>query len=75
MCTCISKMQKDLIGKDYHKKKIQKATLVSASIFFTGEVKTTSDLELELEGVKKIYKTKAIHDYCPFCGEKYPKKS
>lgn len=74
MCKCISNLEKDLIGKEYHKKKIVKAELISASLFFTGEVKTVSDLEIHIEGVKKTYKTKAIHEFCPFCGIKYPTK-
>jgi NADH pyrophosphatase NudC (nudix superfamily) len=77
MCNCISKMEKDLIGTEYHKRKILKAELTSVSLLFSSmKFETTSTIELTLEGIKKITKTNAVHVFCPFCGEKYnPQKN
>jgi hypothetical protein len=74
MCKCIKNLEKKMVGNLHKGKKIIKAEYISAALLFedsfTG-IKSTSQLELTVEGLKKPVIQTMVHTYCPFCGEKY----
>jgi hypothetical protein len=74
MCNCIKEIEDKMVGRDHKGKKIKEAQLISAAIMFGDfKTRTVSEMELTLEGQKKIAKQNIIHSYCPFCGKEYPK--
>ena len=74
MCKCISNLEKKMIGREVKKKKVIKASFISAALMFEpiAQMRTISQMELYFEGQKKPLIQNVIHGYCPLCGEKYP---
>ena len=72
MCNCISKLQKDMVGRQFKGKKIAKAEFVSAAFIGPNfELKATGELELLFDDGKKKGKQSVVYTFCPFCGIKY----
>ena len=62
------------VGSGTKRRKVVKATLVSGGLIFGANpaFRTSSIIECELDGQKKPFEQNIIHNYCPFCGKKYP---
>lgn len=78
MCKCISELNLKMIGTMHKNKKVIKAEYISAAFIIekkngthTPMLKSTSEIELTLEGRTKPVIQNMVHTYCPFCGEKY----
>lgn len=73
MCNCIKKLETDLVGRMFNRKKVVKAKLSGSFIIVgTSDPETHSEIELTLEGQKKTVIKPVSHFYCPICGIKYP---
>ena len=79
MCECVKELEKKTLdylrgeGRSF-KKPVVKTRLKDVSfpvIKNTLVMRTSSDLEIELEGQKKKPTKAIIHSFCPFCGVKY----
>jgi hypothetical protein len=72
-CNCINEIETEVAKRDYQGKKIKSVKFLSAVLIFgigKAEKITTSELEAEVEGMKKKPTINMVHTYCPFCGTK-----
>ena len=72
-CTCITDVPKKILekGLKFKNKKVLKVDLISVAFIFSGPgigTVTTSELKLEVEGLKSPQKQSILHSFCPFCG-------
>ena len=77
-CKCIEELEAGVQERGYDGKKVVKATMLSAAFVFNkgGMVyKTTSNIELEIEGLKKKKTLPITHNFCPFCGVEIEKEN
>lgn len=82
-CKCIDKIvNAQMKGKTRTGKKITMFWFDESAIgtiynFRTGKyaVKTKSIVRYNVEGRQKTYKSYMIHNFCPFCGNEFPKLS
>jgi hypothetical protein len=80
-CRCLSKIEEEVKKMDYDGKKVLSTKFLSAGFVavkkdgvHTMDIITTSELEVELQGVKKKKVVNMMHSYCPFCGKKTREK-
>ena len=74
MCKCITELEKNIVGRDWKKKKVIKANFISGALMFSsGTYQASGEVEATLEGGKKPVKIPIIYSHCPFCGKAYPK--
>lgn len=80
MCDCVTEIQKRALADMQEKKRYKKQVVnvrMKGVVFpiienkMSARTRTSSELEVELEGQKKRQKVSMFHNYCPFCGEKY----
>ena len=75
MCNCISEVKEKMPKEDSKGRRIEKVEFMSVSFIMEGKgkiaMKTHSDVEVTVEGIKKPITIPIIHNYCPFCGVKY----
>ena len=81
MCDCISKVEQNLLTRlqdDKTFKKPVKAVKLKGVIFpITKDGlsrRSSSEVEIELEGQKRKNKVSLAHSFCPFCGKAYEVK-
>ncbi|MEP7317196.1 MAG: hypothetical protein ABI921_00590 [Panacibacter sp.] len=75
-CKCITDIEKKLVGMDHKNRKILKAKFLSMGFLLTHNSMisvTSSEIELEVEGMKKKPIQNIFHSWCPFCGTKISK--
>ena len=75
-CNCIEDVEKKVLETEtYDKRKILSTQIIGCSYMMpTFEKVTNTEIELELEGLKKPKVVKIQHSYCPFCGTKIKKE-
>lgn len=75
-CNCIKDIeQKVLDRKVYDNRSILSAKMLGYSYMMPSfEIVTNTEIELELEGLKKPKTVNMMHSYCPFCGTKIKKE-
>lgn len=77
MCECLLEIPKKLVQNQPLKGKVVTVAEVSEATFVYSESKnnmdmrTYSDVELQVEGKKRPVTQKMLHTFCPFCGVKY----
>jgi hypothetical protein len=75
-CECVSNLEKQLIGTQHKQRQINKVTWLSKAFVIHGNklnMVTNSELELELEGMKRPVILCVNHNFCPICGDKIDK--
>ena len=72
-CGCIKRLEtemKEAFTKDQRFLKPIKSVSIESALMFGEQLtqKTYSNVDIELEGQKKIITQKITHSFCPFCG-------
>lgn len=78
MCECVKEIEAKVLENvrttPRHKKPVQGVSLKGVGFpIVEGKIlmRTCNDIELTLEGQKKVERMSVFHTYCPFCGAKY----
>ncbi len=70
-CNCIDTIEQNVLDREkYDGRKIDSVKFISMAYMMPDfSIVTNSELELELEGLKRPKIVKINHTFCPFCGK------
>lgn len=78
MCECVKLLEAEVSANinaiARYKKPVQSVSLSGVGFpIVDGRLlmRTCSDIEVTLDGQKKVERVTIFHSYCPFCGQKY----
>ena len=78
MCNCVKEIEakalENLTATARYKKPVQGVSLKGVGFPIVGGkllTRTCSDLEVKLDGQKKVERMTMFHTFCPYCGTKY----
>lgn len=78
MCDCVkeieAKAMESFATTPRYKKPVQGVSLKGVGFPIVGGkmlMRTCSDIEVTLDGQKKVERMTMFHTYCPYCGTKY----
>lgn len=74
-CNCIKEIEAKIIEAHpvYNNKKVVDVKMDKIFTFNPTDIRTTTNVMIEVEGQKKKYDVGMTHTFCPFCGIKQGK--
>jgi len=76
-CNCIKEIESKILEKHptWNGKNVTDVSMDKIFTFNPTDVRTSTNVVIEVEGQKKKYDVGMTHTFCPFCGEKQGKDS
>jgi len=76
-CNCIKEIESKILEAhpSWNGKKVIEAKLEKVFTFNPTDIRTKTDIVIEVEGQKKKYEVGVTHLFCPFCGTKQSKEN